>query len=108
MWNRLQTAANTTTTTLIQTPAELLPRHNNKNNKRHRRRQRRFFDLDSDSDEAPPPDLDQDRKFWQATFDSRLNDVAAESNGPYRYEIYRGKTVPSPSHTPLSGSRDHL
>lgn len=106
MWNRIQTAANTTTTTLIQTPAELLPRHN----KRHRTRPRRRFDLDSDSDDnhrSETPDLDPDKQFWQESFDGRLNDLAVASNVPYRYEIFRGKTVPSPSHTPL-GSYDHL
>lgn len=105
MWNRLQTAANTTTTTLIQTPAEFLPGHSHK---RHRHRQRRRFDLDSDSDQDPSRDPDPDKQFWQESFDNHLNALAVESNGPYRYEIHRGKTVPSPSHTPLTGSRDHL
>lgn len=92
VWNRLQTAANSTTT-LIQTPAELLPQNKQR---RHRRRA-------TDDPEADDPD----KRFWQESFDQRLDGLEAPTTAPYRYEVHRGKTVPSPSDRP-SGSKDYL
>ncbi|KAM0437793.1 hypothetical protein ACHAPT_002158 [Fusarium lateritium] len=40
-------------------------------------------------------DEDQDRAFWQNDFDNRLNGLGIQ-NGPFKYEIRRGKTVPQP------------
>ncbi|KFH41912.1 hypothetical protein ACRE_073720 [Hapsidospora chrysogenum ATCC 11550] len=130
VWNRIQTVASTTTTTLIQTPAELLPRHH----RRRRNRQRRF-DLGDELLDDPDhpyhkthghnhhqdradnhhgqgqdqdhPHRDRDTRFWQESFENHLNILAvADDAAPYRYEIHRGKAVPSP--TRLTGSRDNL
>ncbi|KAJ4259197.1 hypothetical protein NW757_002526 [Fusarium falciforme] len=46
-------------------------------------------------------DEDQDRAFWQNDFDNRLNGLGIQ-NGPFKYEIRRGKTVPQPD---ISGPR---
>ncbi|KAJ3470869.1 hypothetical protein MRS44_000968 [Fusarium solani] len=46
-------------------------------------------------------DEDQDRAFWQNDFDNRLNGLGIQ-NGPFKYEIRRGKTVPQPD---VSGPR---
>ncbi|KAL2685324.1 hypothetical protein Neosp_006421 [[Neocosmospora] mangrovei] len=40
-------------------------------------------------------DEDQDRAFWQNDFDNRLNGLGIQ-NGPFKYEIRRGKTVLQP------------
>lgn len=48
-------------------------------------------------------DEDQDRAFWQNDFDNRLNGLGIQ-NGPFKYEIRRGKTVPQPD-IQVSGPR---
>lgn len=94
VWNRLQTAANTTTTTLIHAPVDKQKRY------RHRRRATETIDTNASAD-------DPDKRFWQESFDQRLDGLEAPTHAPYRYEVHRGKTVLSPSETPL-GSRDYL
>ncbi|KAF5012234.1 hypothetical protein FDECE_1693 [Fusarium decemcellulare] len=44
---------------------------------------------------------DDDRAYWQNDFDNRLNGLGIQ-NGPFKYEIRRGKTVPQPD---VSGQR---
>ncbi|KAM5355967.1 hypothetical protein ACJ41O_002613 [Fusarium nematophilum] len=38
---------------------------------------------------------ESDQAYWQNNFDDRLNGLGIQ-NGPFRYEIRRGKTVPQP------------